>query len=48
MSETVAYGLHAGNLVDEQEDFKVRTRNRARSNWDFARPIRCATTPMTA
>jgi hypothetical protein len=36
VSETVAYGLHAGNLVDEQEDFKVSTSESRRSNWNFA------------
>lgn len=36
VAETVAYGLHAGNLVDQQEDFKVRSAESRRSNWDFA------------
>jgi hypothetical protein len=47
VSETVAYGLHAGNLVDEQEDFKVSTSESRRSNWNFAARIPCATTPTT-
>jgi hypothetical protein len=36
VSETVAYGLHAGNLVDEQEDFRLSTSESRRSNWNFA------------
>jgi hypothetical protein len=36
VAETVAYGLHAGTLVDQQEDFKIRTAESRRSNWDFA------------
>ena len=36
VTDTVAYGLHTGNIVDEQEDFKLRTAESRRSNWDFS------------
>ena len=36
VTETVAYGLHAGNLVDQQEDFKLRYASSRRTNWDFS------------
>jgi hypothetical protein len=36
VTDTVAYGLHAGNIVDQQEDFKLRSAESRRSNWDFS------------
>jgi hypothetical protein len=36
VTDTVAYGLHSGNIVDQQEDFKLRTAESRRSNWDFS------------
>ncbi len=36
VTDTVAYGLHAGNILDQQEDFKLRTAESRRSNWDFS------------
>ncbi len=36
VTDTVAYGLHTGNLVDQQEDFKIRSAESRRTNWDFA------------
>ena len=36
VAETVAYGLHDGNVVDQQEDFKIRSAESRRSNWDFS------------
>jgi len=36
VTDTVAYGLHTGNLVDEQEDFRLRDATTRRTNWDFA------------
>jgi hypothetical protein len=36
VADTVAYGLHSGNLVDQQEDFKIRSAESRRSNWNFA------------
>ena len=35
VAETTAYGLHAGTLVDEQEDLKLRYEFSRRTNWDF-------------
>ncbi|HEY0758393.1 MAG TPA: hypothetical protein VGD59_03955 [Acidisarcina sp.] len=36
VADTVAYGLHAGRVTDEQEDFKFRYEASRRTNWDFA------------
>jgi len=36
VAETVAYGLHSGNLVDEQEDVQLGTAGSRRSRWNFA------------
>ncbi|AXC11807.1 hypothetical protein ACPOL_2485 [Acidisarcina polymorpha] len=36
VTDTVAYGLHSGNIVDQQEDFKLRTAESRRSSWDFS------------
>jgi hypothetical protein len=36
VTDTVAYGLHSGNLVDEQEDLKLSTTESRRSKWTFA------------
>jgi hypothetical protein len=36
VTDTVAYGLHTGNIVDQQEDFKLRSAESRRTNWDFA------------
>ncbi len=33
--ETVAFGLHAGRVTDEQEDVKLRYEYSRRTNWDF-------------
>ena len=35
VAETVAYGLHAGRVTDEQEDVKLRYEHSRRTNWDF-------------
>ena len=36
VTDTVAYGLHSGNLVDQQEDVKLRYATSRRTNWDFS------------
>jgi hypothetical protein len=36
VTDTVAYGLHTGNIVDQQEDFKMRFAESRRTNWDFS------------
>jgi hypothetical protein len=36
VTDTVAYGLHSGNLVDQQEDFKMRFAESRRTNWNFS------------
>ncbi len=36
VADAVAYGLHAGQVVDEQEDTHVRYEQTRRSNWEFA------------
>ncbi len=33
--QTAAYGLHAGRVVDEQEDVSVRMATSRRTSWDF-------------
>jgi hypothetical protein len=36
VAETVAYGIHTGNIVDEQEDVKLRSAESRLSNWDLS------------
>jgi len=36
VADTVAYGLHTGNIVDEQEDVQFGTAGSRRSRWNFA------------
>lgn len=36
VADSVVYGLHTGNVVDEQEDTRVRYEQTRRTNWDFA------------
>lgn len=36
VADSVVYGLHVGNVVDEQEDTRVRYEQTRRSNWEFA------------
>jgi hypothetical protein len=36
VTDTVAYGLHSGNLVDEQEDAQLSTAGSRRTKWNFA------------
>ncbi len=36
VADAVTYGLHTGNVVDEQEDGKVQYEQTRRSNWEFA------------
>ena len=35
-ADTVAYGLHAGEIVDQEEGGKLRFANTERSHWDFS------------
>ena len=35
VADTVAYGLHAGRVTDEEEDAKLRYESSRRSNWDL-------------
>ncbi len=36
VADTVSYGLHTGNVTDEQEDLHLRYEQTRRSNWEFA------------
>lgn len=36
VADSVLYGLHTGNVVDEQEDTRVRYEQTRRTNWEFA------------
>ncbi len=36
VADSVSYGLHVGNVTDEQEDLHLRYEQTRRSNWEFA------------